>query len=107
VAVDEAFMIKECDKSLIWLYQKGVTILVSSLDLSFKGKPFKEIKEMMPWATKIIKCPAVCGVCGEDAFYTYRKSLTEDEIMIGGKEAYDPRCFMHHPLVNKIPGDYE
>lgn len=107
VAVDEAFMINDCAKSLIWLFQKGVTILVSSLDLSFKCKPFKEVAAMMPWATNIVKCPAICNICGEDAFYTYRKSLTDDEIMIGGKEAYDPRCFNHHPIINKMPGNYE
>lgn len=107
VALDEAFMVKNCDKALIWLFQMGVNIIVSSLDLTYKGKPFKELTLLYPWATKIIKSVAICDVCGEDAPYTYRKTLSEDEILIGGKENYAPRCFIHHPLINKIPGDYE
>lgn len=107
VAIDEAFMIKDCAKPIIWLFQKGVTIVVSSLDLSFNGKPFKEVTSMMPWATSIYKCPAVCSVCGDDAFYTYRKTSSNDDIIVGGIETYEPRCFLHHPIIDKIPGNYE
>lgn len=107
IAVDEAFMIHDCAKSLIWLFQKGVTIVVSSLDLSYKAKPFKEITAMFPWATSIHKCTAICDVCGHDAYYTHRKSASEEEIVIGGKDTYSARCFQHHPHVDKIPGDYE
>ena len=63
VAIDEAFMIENIGNTVINLYKSGVTVLVSSLDLSSKAKPFKEIAKMMPWATKIVKCPSVCGRC--------------------------------------------
>ena len=101
VAVDEAFMISGISDVLIWLYQRGITVVVSSLDMSASCNPFDELQKMMPWATKIEKCPAVCPVCGRDAYYTYKKNNDGIEIAVGGAELYEPRCFDHHPLMNK------
>lgn len=105
VALDEAFMIKDSNKVLTWLFKNGVTIIISSLDLSFNGTPFKEIEKMLPWATEIYKCPAVCTCCGADAYYTYRKSDDNDDIVVGSWELYEPRCFEHHPIINERVGN--
>ena len=101
VAVDEAFMISGISDVLIWLYQRGITVVVSSLDMSAACNPFDELQKMMPWATKIEKCPAVCPVCGRDAYYTYKKNNDGIEIAVGGAELYEPRCFDHPPLMTK------
>ena len=101
VAVDEAFMIKGSANALIDLFKLGNTVIVSSLQLSAKGEPFEEIKEMMPWATKIEICPAVCPVSGRDAYYSYCKVGPKDDIFVGGAESYEPRCFQHHEYVNE------
>ena len=73
IAVDEAFMIDDIGECLISLFKNGVTIVVSSLDLSSSCKPFDEIKNIMMFATKVEKCAAVCTACGDDAFYTHKK----------------------------------
>lgn len=99
IAVDEAFMIHGISKALIWLYRRGYTIVVSSLDLSATGKPFDEIEKMLPWATKVEKLSAVCVVCNKDAYYTYKKQLGGNEIEVGGSELYEPRCLKCHPLI--------
>ena len=108
IAVDEAFMIPGVADVLTWLYKNGISIVVSSLDLSSTGKSFKEIEHMMPFATYIEKCTAVCTVCGSDARYTHKKQVGGDEIEVGGHELYDPRCgkchssiFNHELLLNK------
>lgn len=101
IALDEAFMVEDASKVLTWLFKSGITVIVSTLDLSFDCKPFKEVEKMLPWATEIHKCPAVCTVCGSDAFYTYRKSDDNNDIVIGGPELYEPRCFSHHPVINE------
>lgn len=100
IAVDEAFMIPGISKVLIWLYRRGYTIVVSSLDLSASGKPFEEIEKMLPWATKVEKLSAVCVVCSKDAYYTYKKQTNGNEIEVGGAELYEPRCMRCHPLIN-------
>lgn len=102
IAVDEAFMIPNISDTLIWLYRSGYTVIVSSLDLSAAGKPFKEIEKMLPWATKIEKLSAVCVVCSKDAFYTYKKVNNNDEIEIGGNELYEARCAKCHPMIMNL-----
>ena len=97
VAVDEAFMINGVAESLIAIFQKGITVVVSSLDLSANCKIFSEIEKLMCWATRVEKCPAVCPECGSDAFYTFRKIQGDEEILIGGSDIYEPRCWNHHP----------
>lgn len=101
VAVDEAFMIPNIAEALVWLYRNGVNVVVSTLDMSSTGKPFREVEKMLIWATKIEKCAAVCTVCGHDAFYTHKKLIDDDdaEIRIGGSEMYEPRCFNHIPFI--------
>jgi thymidine kinase len=101
VAVDEAFMVSGVAEALIYVYKLGVSVVVSTLDLSAAGKPFKEIEKMMPWATKIEKCTAICTLCSRDACYTYKKQMSDQEIEVGGSELYEPRCFEHHPVVNQ------
>lgn len=97
IAVDEAFMIPGITQALVWLFRNGFNVVVSTLDLSSAGKPFNEVEKMLPWATHIEKCVAVCTVCGQDAFYTHKKLIDEDnqEIQVGGDELYEPRCFLH------------
>lgn len=101
IAVDEAFMIPDVSKALIDLFQKGHTVVVSSLQLSAAGNVFDEMRDIMPWATKIEVCPAVCPVCGSDAYYTQHKVEELDEIAVGGAELYVPRCWTHYNNKNK------
>ena len=100
IAVDEAFMIDGISECLIYLFRSGVTVVVSSIQLSASGNVFEEVRDMMPWATKIEICPAVCTVSGEDAYYTHRKISTPGEIAVGGSELYEPRSWKHHGFFN-------
>ena len=101
IAVDEAFMIEGIAKILLQLFRQGKTIVVSSLQLSASGNVFEEMRDMMPWATKIEICPAVCTVTGLDAYYTHRKFKEMKEITVGGSDLYEPRCWFHHSFMNQ------
>lgn len=104
VAVDEAFMIPSIAKVLVWLYCHGISIVVSTLDMAAQGKPFPEVEHLLPWATHVEKCTAVCTVCGRDAFYTHKKQVGDGDertIEVGGAELYEPRCFQHHLAIDK------
>ena len=100
IAVDEAFMIDGIADILLNLFREGKTIIISSLQLSASGKVFEEIRDMMPWATKIEICPAVCPVTGRDAYYTHRKVEGLNEIAVGGADMYEPRCWEYHTYMN-------
>ena len=105
IGVDEAFMIDGCAGALLQVFQLGITVVVSSLQLSASGKVFEEMRDMMPWATKIEICPAVCPVTGRDAYYTHHKVQGLDEITVGGAEYYEPRCWEHYPFMNRREDD--
>jgi len=100
IAVDEAFMIPDIGTALISLYRSGLTIVVSSLDMSSNCNPFDEMSVMFPYATRVEKCTAVCTTCGADAPYTHRKDKSGEEIAVGGAEMYEPRCWIHHEFGN-------
>ena len=101
IAVDEAFMIPNIETVLIDFYRAGKNIIVSSIQLDAGEKPFERIERMLPFATKIEVCPAVCAVdgCDQDAYYTKAlfdiDNATQEE-KIGAKGMYEPRCFKHY-----------
>ena len=100
IAVDEAFMIPNVGDTLVNLFKKGHTVLVSSLQLSSDFSAYPEIQKMMPYATKIEVCPAVCSLCSADAYYTKKTGGRKDhKIEVGGSEMYQPRCFEHFKKV--------
>ena len=107
VIIDELFLIKGGADACLTLYKKGYDVVVASIDLSFTGEPFHEIKELMPYCTRIVKCKSVCSVCQKDARYTYKKVSVKhvnsfdsnpsiEIIQVGGAELYEPRCQEHH-----------
>lgn len=102
VAVDEMFMIPHSSDCLLQLFKKGKTILISSLQLSSASEhlpityeAFEEIQKIMPWATSIEVCPAVCSKCERDAFYTDRLATEQKKVLVGGAESYQPVCYKH------------
>lgn len=107
VAIDEAFMLDNVANIAIWLFQFGVSVYVSSIELSYNGKPFKEIMKMFPWATNVIKHKSICAVCKtNNAAYSYRKINDDNDIVVGGVNDYEPRCFNCHPMIEKLHLEY-
>ena len=102
IGVDEAFMIDGCAEALIHLFKTGKTIVVSSIQISASGNVFEEVALILPWATKIEVCPAVCPITGRNAYYTHRKVDSIDEITVGGADMYEPRCWEHYPFINQL-----
>lgn len=104
IAVDELFMIPGSAEALISLFHKGKTILVSTLQLSSQPSgytAFDEPRTLMPWATSIEVCPAVCAHCDRDAYYTQRIGSQPKKILVGGAGDYQPVCWKHS-LLNEL-----
>ena len=99
VIIDELFLIEGSAQACLQLFKKGYDVIMASIDLSFKGEPFDEVQAIMPYCTRIIKCKAVCPVCGDDARYTYRKIDDNSEILVGADDIYEPRCQMHYEFM--------
>lgn len=98
VAIDELFMIPMAGATAVKLFRQGINVYTSSLQLSSNPEPyaFEEMATILPWATTIDICPAVCVICGDDAYYTYKKGGDLNaSVEVGGAELYEPRCFEH------------
>jgi thymidine kinase len=93
VGIDEAQFFDEeianvCDQ----LAAKGIRVIVAGLDMDFLGKPFGQMPFLMAKADYVTKLHAICVKCGNIANYSYRIIPREEQIMLGAKNAYEPRC---------------
>lgn len=97
IVIDEAFMLDGIAMAILDVFKRGHTVYVASIQLSSNGDSFQEIQSILPYATRIEINSAVCAVCGDDAYYTYRIGDSQDVILIGGQDRYEPRCWSHFP----------
>lgn len=93
VGIDEAQFFDDgisnvCDT----LALKGVRVIVAGLDMDFMAQPFGQMPFLMAKADYVTKLHAICMKCGNIANYSYRIIPNEEQIMLGAKNAYEPRC---------------
>jgi thymidine kinase len=60
--------------------------------MDYSGKPFGQMPGLLAIADYITKLHAICMVCGQIANYSYRKSASDDQVILGEKDIYEPRC---------------
>ena len=93
VGIDEAQFFDDhlpdvCDQ----LALKGIRVIVAGLDMDYQGKPFGQMPNLLAKADFITKLHAICMQCGNIASYSYRKSQSNSQVLIGEKDFYEPRC---------------
>ncbi len=93
VGIDEAqFFDDELLEVAIQLANQGIRVIISGLDMDFEGKPFGIMPQLMSVAEFVTKVHAICAVCGGVASYSYRLSDSHEQILLGEKDLYEPRC---------------
>jgi len=93
VGIDEAqFFDDELPHVCVQLANKGIRVIVAGLDMDYKGLPFGPIPALMAMAEHVTKVHAVCVRCGAPATYSYRIAGSENRILLGEKNSYEPRC---------------
>ena len=93
VGVDEAqFFDDEISNVCDTLALRGTRVIVAGLDMDFMAKPFGQMPFLMAKADYVTKLHAICVKCGNIANYSYRIIPNEERIMLGAKNAYEPRC---------------
>jgi thymidine kinase len=93
VGIDEAQFFDDqlpevCDQ----LALSGIRVIVAGLDMDYLGKPFGPMPFLLAKADYITKLHAICVKCGNIANYSYRKSEKPGQLLLGEKDAYEPRC---------------
>ncbi len=91
VGIDEAqFFDDEIVKVCNDLANSGVRVIVAGLDMDFKGNPFGPMPALMATAEYVTKVHAVCTRTGNLAHYSYRKAKSDDLVLLGETEEYEP-----------------
>lgn len=93
VGVDEAqFFDRDIVEVVDKLANRGVRVIVAGLDQDYLGRPFFPMPELMAIAESVTKLHAVCVVCGAVASRSQRTSSESSQVLVGGHDAYEPRC---------------
>ena len=91
VGIDEAqFFDNEIVAVCNDLANRGVRVIVAGLDMDFKGNPFGPMPALMATAEYVTKVHAVCTHTGNLAHYSYRKALSDDLVLLGETQEYEP-----------------
>ncbi len=93
IGIDEAQffdmgIVEICNK----LAYLGKRVIVSGLDMDYRGIPFEPMPQLMAIAEIVTKLNAICSQCGAPAFYTQRKIPEGERIVIGDASIYEARC---------------
>ncbi|NBV13155.1 MAG: thymidine kinase [Sphingobacteriia bacterium] len=93
VGIDEAqFFDEEIVPVVTELANKGIRVIIAGLDMDYTANPFGPMPALLAKAEFITKVHAICQKCGALANHSYRKTLRPDQVFLGEKEAYEPRC---------------
>ena len=93
IGIDEAqFFDQGLVKVARELANQGFRVIVAGLDMDFKGDPFGPMPGLMACAEFVTKVHAICQQCGSIANFSFRKKRNDNEILLGEKDAYEPRC---------------
>ena len=108
VAIDEVqFFDEDVVDICEYLADSGLRVMVAGLDKDFRGEPFGVLPDLLTRAEFVTKLTAVCAKCGSPATRTQRiingkpASFNDPIVLVGAKEAYEPRCRHCHEIVEK------
>jgi thymidine kinase len=93
IGIDEAqFFDSQIVPVVRELCNQGCRVIVAGLDMDFRGEPFGSMPQLLARAEFVTKVHAICQCCGSLATYSYRLKENESQVLLGEKEAYEPRC---------------
>jgi thymidine kinase len=93
VGIDEAqFFDEELPNVCETLALRNIRVIVAGLDMDFMCQPFGPMPSILARADYITKLHAICMQCGNIANYSYRKTASQQQVLLGETDAYEPRC---------------
>jgi thymidine kinase len=86
------------------LAERSIRVIVTGLDMDFRGEPFGCMPDIMARAERVDKLQAICMVCGGPASRTQRlvdgqpAHYDDPVVIVGAAEMYEARCRKHHAV---------
>ncbi len=102
IFIDEAqFFASNIVEKIDSVRKQGINVYVSLLNQTSEGKAFPFMDKILDIGTLLANADyietftAVCPICGKNATKSYKLEASGNEVDIGGKNKYEPRCFEH------------
>ncbi len=94
IGIDEAQFFDETILDVVsQLADMGKRVILAGCEMYSSGEPFGQMGALMCVAEEVTKLSAICMVCGEDAYISYRKEQPQNgNILIGYSDIYEARC---------------
>ena len=93
VGIDEAqFFVDSLIEVVQTLANRGIRVIIAGLDTDFLGKPFGPMPSLMAVAEDIQKVHAICVKCGSPANHSHRLSASDELVVLGETDIYEPLC---------------
>ncbi len=74
------------------LANSGIRVIVAGLDMDFRGVPFGPMPALLSMAEYITKVHAICVRCGSLAQYSHRTIVSDQLVVLGETDSYEPLC---------------
>lgn len=93
IGIDEAQFFDESIVEVVTeLARRGIRVIIAGLDMDFLGKPFGPMPALMAIAEDVQKVHAICVKCGSLANHSHRLSQSDELVVLGEKDLYEPLC---------------
>src|SRR5262245_50860515 len=93
VAIDEGhFFGRALVEAVRRMVAAGKTVVIAGLEYDAWGRPFEPMPSLAAMADDVIVRTAPCRRCGRPAHYSQRLVAVTSNLLVGGAEAYEPRC---------------
>ena len=104
VGIDEAQFFDETIVEVVQtLANRGVRVIIAGLDTDYMGKPFGPMPALMAVAEEVQKVHAICVKCGSPANHSHRLSESDQLVVLGETDIYEPLC--RHCYNEAVKGD--
>lgn len=74
------------------LLRGGSNVTLAGLDLDYRALPFGLMPYFLALANRVVKLSGKCSRCEKPSSRTYRTIQKSGTVLVGGSEAYEPRC---------------
>ncbi len=93
IGIDEAqFFGPALPAALLERRARGCAAVLAGIDHDTWGRPFPPLPQIKELADVVLVLRTPCRVCGAPARYSQRIAPVVDGELVGGPEAYEPRC---------------
>ena len=105
IIIDEGQFFSDLKETvLFWLAKYKINIIVAGLDGDYQRNPIGDILNLIPHSDVCTKLTARCVECRDNtpSPFTRRTIQSNEQILIGGAEMYEPVCRMHYHSITSI-----